>query len=173
MTAAAGRSARLFVALWPGDRVREALAAAGEQWAWSAAAVRAPAARLHLTLHFIGEVGRDRVPALREALSLPCAPFSLALTRPAVWPGGIAVLEPQHLPPGLGTLHSAIGKSLQSFGLPVDPRPLRPHVTLARHAGSARPPTQPAPVRWQVRGFALVESVPAAGYAVLQRFGTA
>ena len=34
--------------------------------------------RLHLTLHFIGAVSRDRVAALAAALQVPFEPFSMS-----------------------------------------------------------------------------------------------
>jgi 2'-5' RNA ligase len=67
-------SACLFIALWPGPEVRDALAAWSGQWHWHAAARWVPAERLHLILHFLGDVPRERLPALGEALSVPFAP---------------------------------------------------------------------------------------------------
>ena len=168
-------TARLFIALWPDAGTRAAIAAWSEQWQWHAAAKRVRVERLHLTLHFLGDVARARLPALRQALDLPFAPFSIALARSALWPGGIAVLEPEQMPPRLRQLHAALGEALQRIALPVEGREFRPHVTLARRAGSAVPPELRSKLRWQVRAFALVESrrQPAGGYAVLESFSDA
>jgi RNA 2',3'-cyclic 3'-phosphodiesterase len=165
-------SARLFIALWPDAGVRDALADWSGQWQWNAAAKRVPAERLHLTLHFLGDVPRARMPALRVALRLPFAPFSVSLGRPALWPGGIAVLEPDRVPTRLRQLHAALGEALQRLTLPAEQRIYRPHVTLARRAGSALPPLRGPRLRWPVRGYALVESrpQPAADYEVLQAY---
>ena len=89
----ATQTARLFIGLWPDPAMRDALAAWGEQWQWNAGAKRVRAERLHLTLHFLGDVPRTLLPALKPALEVPVAPFSLSLGRAAVWRGGIAVLE--------------------------------------------------------------------------------
>jgi len=103
---------------------------------------------------------------------LPFAPFSLLLGRPAVWPGQTAVLEPECVPPRLRRLHAALGQALRSLALPVEARGFRPHVTIARRAGSAVPPAAGPGLRWPVRGYALVESrrQPQGGYAVLQAY---
>lgn len=165
-------SARLFIALWPGAELRDELAAWCGHWHWPAAAKPVAAHRLHLTLHFIGDVPRARLPALREALRLPFAPFTLALGRPALWPGGIAVLVPERLPPRLLQLHAALGAALQGQALPTEARAYRPHLTLARRAGAALPPACGPRLHWPVRGYVLVESRPQAqgGYQVLQAY---
>lgn len=129
-----------------------------------------PAERLHLTLHFLGAVPRERVPALRAALALPFAPFALTLSRPALWAGGIAVLEPALIPPALADLRAALGAALLHVGLAAEARPWRPHLTLARRAAGATPPARCAAPCWRVSSFALVESRLPAGYTVLQRY---
>jgi 2'-5' RNA ligase len=168
----AAGDARLFIALWPDTELRGALGAWCGQWRWGAAAKPVTAERLHLTLHFIGGVPRTRLHALREALSVPFAPFALSLGRPALWPGGIAVLEPECVPARLHRLHVALGKALQDLGLPVEARIFRPHLTLARKAGVAQAPALGPRLRWPVRGYALVESLAPAqgGYVVLQAY---
>ena len=52
----AGGTSRLFLALWPDDGTREALAGCRDAWAWDAHAVPERTERLHLTLHFLGAV---------------------------------------------------------------------------------------------------------------------
>jgi 2'-5' RNA ligase len=164
-------SARLFLALWPGPAVRGALVAARDAWAWPAGARPVAEARLHLTLHFVGAVARERVPGLDAALrGVPCAPFELRLARAALWPHGIAVLQPRAAPPRLIELHAALGAALQRLALPVETRPYRPHVTLARHAAGAVPPAESSVLHWRVRGHALVESR-GGEYVVLGRYG--
>lgn len=171
----AADNARLFIALWPERGVRDALAAWTEQWQWNAAAKRVPADRLHLTLHFLGDVPRARVPALRQALARPFAPFSLSFGRAAVWRGGIAVLEPDRVPPRLRQLHAALGETLRRLALPAEARPYRPHLTLARRAAPALPPAQGPKLRWPVRSYVLVESCAerAAAYEVIEHYPVA
>jgi 2'-5' RNA ligase len=162
--------ARLFLALWPDAAARTALQAWQRAIGWPAGARPTAAAHLHLTLHFIGAVPRERLPQLATGLAVPAEAFELVLDDFAVWPNGVAVLCPSAAPPALLALNAALGPALRALGLPVDDRPYRPHVTLARHARGALlagPP--PGPVGWPVRsGYVLAES--AGGYRVLQRF---
>jgi 2'-5' RNA ligase len=159
---------RLFVALWPDQRVRSALAAVQQRWTWPAPAALVRADKLHATLHFLGDVACDRVDALKAALEVASTPFELQLRAAEVWRGGIAVLETD-TPPALMALHAALGEALSGLGLSVEVRPYRPHVTLARHAQGALPPPELPPVRWPVHGHALVCSA-GGNYTVLARY---
>jgi 2'-5' RNA ligase len=151
-------SARLFLALWPAPAVRAQLAAARDQWTWPNKATPVRTERLHVTLHFIGEVAQERVAEIADALPSPCAPFELRLGRHVLWPHGIAVLEPDSTPPALAELHATLGEQLVALGLPVDARPYRPHVTLARRAGGALVPADRGSIRWLAERYALVQS---------------
>lgn len=164
---------RLFVALWPGPAVRDALAAQQALWHWPAGVRTVAPERLHLTLHFLGAVPDDRFEALAAALELGAgAPVVLRLDRGELWPRGIAVLEPEGVPAALTALHTRLAGALTGAGFTPESRPYRPHVTLARHADGAVPPTAAPTVRWQAEGHALVEScrAPQAGYRVLRRY---
>lgn len=170
MTADAGASARLFVALWPTPAGRAALAASSQRWVWNQGAARVDPERLHLTLHFLGAVPRERIPALRAALAWRGAPFSLTLSRPALWAGGIAVLEPARIPPELVALQAGLADALRRAGFEVEARRWRPHLTLARRAAGAVPPARCRAPTWRVHGYGLVESRPPGRYTVLQRY---
>jgi 2'-5' RNA ligase len=165
--------ARLFIALWPDEVVHAQLLAWQRSVSWPRGARPAAAAGLHMTLHFVGTVPRSRLPELAVALAVPpVPPFELLLDEFAVWHHGIAVLQPSaKAPDELLLLHARLGDALRSLALPVETRPFRPHVTLARHGeGATLAGAAPAPVRWAGGdGHVLAES--AGGYHVLQRFG--
>jgi 2'-5' RNA ligase len=168
--AAAERSARLFLALWPGPRVRRALAACRDGTPWPAGASPTATDKLHLTLHFIGSVPAGRVPEIAAALPVPVQPFELVLDIAEAWPHGLAVLRPAAPPPRLQQLHADLAAMLRRLGLRVESRAFRPHVTLARRAPPG-PPVAPAePLRWRVGDYALVQSRPDGRYAVLRRY---
>lgn len=167
-TAAGAGSARLFYALWPDAAVHAALLAHQRAWRWPAGVSLTRPERLHLTLHFLGELPAALLPALADALPRGGEPFELRLAQPALWRGGLAVLLAEQVPPPLRALHAGLGEALQALGLSTDPRPFAPHVTLARRARHAVPPGQVEPVVWPARGAVLVESVrPQGGYRVL------
>jgi 2'-5' RNA ligase len=166
---AAAPPARLFVAVWPDAAVRAQLAACRDRWCWPAGAKPVDAAKLHLTLHFIGAFARDRIGTLASSLAaLPIEPFDLRGGDGEVWNGGIAILR---IDGGraLATLHERVGDLLTGFGIALDARPFAPHVTLARKARRAPPPAARCELAWRAAAIALVESAVGA-YRVLQTF---
>jgi RNA 2',3'-cyclic 3'-phosphodiesterase len=165
MTAAA-----LFLALWPDDATREALAHWQCGWRWPAGAKVVAAERLHLTLHYIGPVADARVEAVARRLSVAVAPFTLRLGHAEVWPGGLAVLCPDDVPTAMFALHQDLADRLRALELPVERRAFKPHVTIARKAGGAQPPP-PLSLDLPVREVVLVASQES--YRVLCRYGAA
>lgn len=173
MSEPSSASHRLFLGLWPPPEVHAQLVLHAQGWHWPAAARRTPPERLHVTLHFIGEVPAARLPELREGLATQWEGCELLLDQAQVWPGGIAVLEATQVPPPLEALHAELAQRLRRLDLPVETRRYRPHATLARHAVGARPPLGFTPLRWPARpGYALVRSLPGGRvYETLQAFG--
>jgi 2'-5' RNA ligase len=163
-------SARLFFALWPDPAVRASLQAWRDAWTWPRGATPVHADKLHLTLHFLGDVARERVPALAAGCALPFAPFALRFERGAMWHDGIAVLEPVEQPPALLDLHGRLSQALVDLGLRPEARAYRPHVTMARRASGAGLPEAVPAVDWQVNRYALVESRGGV-YTVLRDYG--
>ena len=165
-------SARLFLALWPGPTVRARLLVHRDAWIWASTASLVSPERLHLTLHFLGEVPGERLPILQTGLRVPFRPLELRLGYPGLWPNGTAVLEPEAVPARLLELHAALGEALQRLGLSTEARAFRPHITLARRASGATPLADPEQLRWQVGGYALVQSrpEPMGEYTVLVRY---
>jgi 2'-5' RNA ligase len=104
----AGGRARLFLALWPDDDTRAALAQSRDAWAWDARASPEPTERLHLTLHFLGAVPQRRLPELIDGLQVSFSRFTLHLDRTQRWPNGIAALTPKAVPQALLALHATL-----------------------------------------------------------------
>ncbi|MDD2917670.1 RNA 2',3'-cyclic phosphodiesterase [Rhodoferax sp.] len=163
---------RLFLALWPDDRVRRQLAAHADQWLWPEGCVRYAPEDWHVTLHFMGDVASEKVQAIAAAAALPFQPFDLVFDQPRLWPRGLAVVCASELSAALKSLHEALGQALCALDVALDKRPYVPHVTLARHAEAAVPPAACEPVRWPMRGFALVVStgLKAPRYRVLRQY---
>lgn len=153
-----GTTKRLFLALWPDAAVRAALRTWRDAWTWPRGATPVATDHLHLTLHFLGGVPRERVPALLDGLAACVTPFHLQMGRAAAWHNGIAVLEPMHAPPPLLALHADLERSLLAHDLTPEARAYRPHVTMARRAGGAAMPATGAAIDWYVDRYALVES---------------
>lgn len=125
--------------------------------------------RLHLTLHFIGALPASRLDELLPALAVEVTPCDLVLDRIECWPRGLVVWRASVLPPPLQRLHRGLARALQALQLPVERRPLRPHVTLARRALLRELPAVD-PLPWPLRGHVLVHSRPDGRYEVLQRW---
>ena len=166
-------AARLFLGLWPADHVRQAIEDHAAAWQWPPRARRTRSERLHITLHFLGQRPARELPLLRSVLDVGWEGCELQLDRCTIWPGGIAVLEAAEVPPALSRLHAELGSRLAAAGVPVETRPYRPHVTLARQATGARPPPGLPSLRWHASPvYALVQSLPGGrGYQPLQCFG--
>jgi 2'-5' RNA ligase len=162
---------RLFLGVWPPPEVRTQILQCADAWQWPASARRTAPERMHITLHFLGNVPVERVPALQQGLSCQWAGCTLELDRAEVWPGGIAVLEASRVPPALADLHARLGEALQRLDVAVETRPYRPHVTLARKGQGARP-SEFAPIRWEAPPrYALMRSLAGGqGYAPVQDF---
>lgn len=163
---------RLFIGLWPAPPLRAALAAHQDTWQWPRQARRVPAEKLHMTLHFLGDVAALRVGPLQAALSaVPMPPLALPWASPAglLWHGGLAVLLLQPDEP-LMALHAALGEVLAAQGLSVETRRFTPHVTLARRAQGSVPAAEPPALPYTAQDIALVASAQGR-YTVLSRHG--
>lgn len=156
---------RWFFALWPDPAARDALAAAR-------AGLIPPGARpthpldLHLTLRFLGELD-DTGLASAEAAAGGVASGAVAVLLDrlghfarsrVLWAG------PSRPDPSLLALADQLEAGLQGAGLPPEPRPFRPHVTLARKVNRRPGPESPWPatIGWQATTFALAAGNPGA-----------
>ncbi len=162
-------AARLFLALWPDTETRRRLIEWRDSWTWPRGATPVHDDKLHLTLHFIGDVERARIAALRAQLGVAMVPFELEFGTATVWPHGIAVLEPLAIPAALTRLHATLGKLLDSAGLPPESRPYKPHVTMARRAAKAAVPGQGPQFTWAADGYALMASS-GGSYTILESY---
>lgn len=128
----AGR--RLFIAIDLPEAVRERLSGMMSDRPDGVRPVRRE--QMHLTLHFLGDVGEPSAAEIATALaSIRRSSFVIDLCRIGCFP---SPRRPSVLwagvPPNdaLTDLHAAIGEMLTTCGLPVESRPFVPHVTLAR-----------------------------------------
>lgn len=162
-------TSRLFIALWPDPATRAELARRRDAWGWPRSATPVKSERLHVTLHFLGDIERERIPELADALSAPFEQFTLKISEPVLWPHGIAVLEPSAPPVELFHLHERLARALAAEGVALDARSYRPHVTLARRASGAIVPAAEPPLSWHITGYRLMESItgPDGGYTSL------
>ena len=163
--------ARHFFALWPDEAAAKALAEVAAALAMRAQGRPVPAAKLHLTLAFLGEIDADRARAASQAGAMVrLSGFNMVLDcvgsfRPAqvAWAGCTRV------PPELACLHAGLAGELLSRGFPLEDRPFAPHVTLARRISKAVPREPMPPLEWKAREITLVRSEAGTGrYDVLE-----
>jgi 2'-5' RNA ligase len=93
----------------------------------------------HLTLHFLGEMERERAELVRLAVPAVVAthkPFALRTAALGVFPGfrrprvlWLGLHGPAHR---LETLQSDVGRALQELGFSGTDEPYHPHITLGR-----------------------------------------
>jgi 2'-5' RNA ligase len=138
---------RLFIAADLDDGAREAVSGAVARLCAEAERGRrgstrgvawVDSRRLHLTLHFLGEIDEARLPRLEEALApaIEAVTPRIGLTGwgvfpprgPArvIWLGVAAGAE------ALASVHAELGRRLRSAGITPESRPFSPHLTVGR-----------------------------------------
>lgn len=159
---------RLFVALLPPEPVVDVLRAA--QGGVERAHWQTPA-QLHLTLAFVGEVGRHEAEALALALQrVEAPPLDLRLAGPGAFEGRradrVSALWVGVTGVGLDALAVRLRQACRIAGVVPETRRFVGHVTVARFSGGGAPaaavrpfmeraiPAQP----WKADRFWLIES---------------
>jgi len=149
---------RLFVALWPPPPL------AAEMLSLSTKAVGdgrpIPAAKLHVTVQFLGDVPASRLADIGAALDRVAGPpFELPLNRfghwhrtRVVWLGSTPPCQP------LLELASEVAAELRGAGFRRERRPFRGHLTVARNCRRPGDLQLAHSLRWTVRKCSLVES---------------
>ena len=93
----------------------------------------------HMTLAFLGDVPENRVQDAAQVLqrcigSVPVPCLTLGETSYFGRAGNAILIVRLTSKPSLHPLHDALVQALSKAGLPFDPGPFLPHITLARHA---------------------------------------
>jgi len=165
----------LFFAAWPSPGVRRELGKLAEGLQRECGGRALPARNIHLTLVFLGEVARERLPGLEALAASTTAPrFDLVVDRVEYWRHNRVVWAGvASIPAALALLVGRLESSLSAAGYRFDRRAYVPHVTLLRNARRAPAVATMRTLAWPVGRFALVESVPATNgrsYEVLREW---
>ena len=165
---------RIFFALWPDDRQRDRLRDHISPLAKLVEGQVVYRGNWHVTTAFIGEFPESRIAELQaRAAQIPFEPFRLRFDRVEFWPRPkVASLVAPTVPPELQQLVAAQNSLLADFGVRVEDRMYRPHITVVRRARpfETQRLAQPAVFEWS--GVELVESVSQPGgatYRVLKQ----
>lgn len=154
-------TARLFFALWPDDAVRAALARLARSLHKECAGRMIPAHNIHLTLIFLGNVAKGRIPDLHAlAAAIAAPPIDLTIDaldywrhNRIVWAGAL------ECPQALQVLVAQLSRALPRAGFRCEDRPYAPHITLLRDARRAPAAKATAGIVWRAGEFALVQSL--------------
>jgi RNA 2',3'-cyclic 3'-phosphodiesterase len=166
---------RLFFALWPPDGLRERIHEATRQVTTPQRGRVIPAANLHVTIAFLGEITQERVQAAMDAGAATHArAFDLRLDRiESMRRSRVLCLLPTSTPAQLAELVDRLRFNLLDRQFKLRRQEFRPHVTLMRDLSRAPDAVGIAPLHWHVDSFALVESQlgrSGSQYSILQRW---
>ena len=148
---------RLFLALWPEQRLRD------ELYALTPKAVlgrRVPRDNLHATLVFLGAVDSDTRACVERVASSICArQFMLVLDQLVFRPKQrLLWVSASHIPGPLAELVESLQAGLGTCGLAAEARAFSAHATLARKVSVGVKNASIDPIYWNVDRFVLVES---------------
>lgn len=152
--------ARVFFALWPEASVQQALHTLAVAYRPRCKARAMRADTLHMTLQFMGEVERARLPQLMLAAGkVSAAPLGFDLERILFWKHNrIAYAAPPDDVPALSQLVTTLKQELAAAGFLLKSEAFVPHVTLLRNVEYVLEPQAITPIAWRADSFVLVES---------------
>jgi 2'-5' RNA ligase len=186
---------RLFLAVGPSDAARaqlgDVLNRARDHVEEVADAMRwTEIENIHLTLHFLGEVGDERAAALQQALGdrLPVRAFSMTTgalgTFPERGPARVVWLSVTEGVEPLLRVHEELARRLAAGAFAAEDRALAAHLTLARVRNRERHRTRQLgrlvrdvrcdPITWRVDRVTLFRSHPSSSaprYEPVQHIG--
>ena len=156
---------RVFLALWPGTRAQEQLEAEARLMAAEFGGRPMPAAKIHLTLVFLGELTPERAMEVFEvARAVRWAPFMARLDRwggfrrsKVGWAGSARPASE------LLDMQARLEAGLRAAGFALEERPFAPHVTLVRKVERPVAAREMVPVQWKAQAVALVRTEPGTG----------
>ncbi|MFQ5755180.1 MAG: RNA 2',3'-cyclic phosphodiesterase [Acidiferrobacterales bacterium] len=163
--AAKPRTQRLFLALWPDQRLRDELYVLTPKTVSGRKVARD---NLHATLVFLGAVDSDtRAYVERVASSIRTRQFMLVLDQLVFRPRQrLLWVSASHIPGPLAELVESLQQGLGACGLAAEARAFSAHATLARKVSGGVKSASIDPICWNVDRFVLVESSTHASGAV-------
>ena len=168
-----GGPARIFFAAWPQRSVQQALGRVARRLQRECGGRAVPEANIHLTLVFLGDVPRERLPELESvAGALRGQRLVLDVDRLEYWRHNrILWAGPERCPGALPEMVARLTENLAARGYRVDRRSYVPHVTLIRGARRGPDTIRISAVEWKIDALSMVESVARQGgrrYEVLR-----
>jgi len=157
---AQAESQRLFFALWPDNKTRNAIAAVAKHVSGYHQGRAVNTDNLHLTLAFLGnidEAQRDCVEAVAESISMTA--FSLCLEHLGVFQRAkVLWLGIKEQPDALMQLAESLAVGARACGIQLDDKGFTPHVSLMRKIIQLHE-VEVEPIHWNINQFCLVQSI--------------
>lgn len=150
---------RLFFAFWPDDATRRQCRDVANRL--SGEGLRPVAStNLHVTLLFLGNIDAGQetgISAAADTLSVPPV-MELTFDRLSFWKKpAIYCLTGHRFDSEIAVLLEQLAGIATQYGVTVDERPFKPHITLARKA-KAPVEVEFQPIIWRAEALCLVES---------------
>jgi 2'-5' RNA ligase len=151
---------RLFFAAVPDAATRGRIAAAAGAITLGAHARSVPGENYHVTLAFVGDIPSALVSVLHEIGGAQRSDrFTLRFDAYEYWPKPeVVVAAARVIPPALEQLWHRLHSELALHQWALEPKRLRPHVTLARQVAPAPRLPIMEPFDWTVSEFSLMRS---------------
>lgn len=165
---------RLFFALWPDDITRQRCVNITQAIGNDKTRLVDPA-NLHVTLLFLGSIVPNKEIAFREeAAIIPTPKITLRFDHLNFWKKpGVLCLTATDSSPELMALVDNLSILARKLDIPIDERPFKPHVTLAKKAKESMA-LEFEPITWCSESFCLVESCPLSNgveYRIIGQWG--
>jgi len=171
------KTERLFFALWPDSKIRQAINEQSQIVTQMTNGKVMPSENWHITLAFLGYVDKPTKNCMQKvAATVSDNRFSLSLDQLGYWhKSRILWFGANHIPEALENLIVHLNTNLQNCGYRPDTRPFHVHLTLMRKVSKLIKKTLPpiTPIIWTVDDFCLVRSVThssGANYEVIARY---
>ena len=162
--------ARLFFAVWPGERCARELAAVGEALASLCGGRPVPAEKIHITLAFLGSIDETRrAPAGAAASSVAGSPIDMMVDAVGSFrKARVGWAAPSLEPGALVRLQADLAARLLAGGFVLEERAFNPHATLVRKLEKPVPPAPVEAMRWRSDAFTLARSEGDGRYSIVE-----
>ncbi len=152
---------RLFFALWPDDKIRQAINQLTQPTMQGIAGKIISPEKWHITLAFLGHIDKPTKACMQQvAATVQANRFELSLDQLGHWPKSrILWLGTRQTSKVLVDLVTNLTTGLQHCGYHPDPRPFQVHLTLMRKVNKIKKIQKSVtPIQWAVKDFCLVRS---------------
>ena len=162
--------ARLFFAVWPGERAARELATVGEALASICGGRPMPAEKIHITLAFLGRIEPAR-HAVAAGVGGSAGGSPIEMTMDSVGSfrkARVGWAAPSRRAHELESLQAGLAARLRAAGFDLDDRPFDPHATLVRKIDKPVPRAPVAPIAWRSGALTLVRTEGDGRYSIVE-----